>query len=186
MKVILASKSPRRQELLKTIYDEFEVMESGVDENYPEDMEFEDIPAYLAVRKAMAVAKGREDSLVIASDTCVFLDGKSIGKPENEEEARKFLGLLSGRTHTVITGCCAAYKGRQVSFSDKALVRFYRLSDQEIDDYVASGEAYDKAGGYGIQGKGKLLVHSIEGDYYNVVGLPVARLKRVLDAFLSI
>lgn len=184
MNIVLASGSPRRKEILRNLYNDFEIISPDIDETWPEGFDYEEVPEYLAVKKARSVALDREDDLVIACDTCVFLDEKRLGKPRDKDEAREMLTALSGRVHTVITGCCVAYKGRQVSFSSKTLVKFYRLTDEEIEKYVNTDEPYDKAGAYGAQGKGMLLIHSIEGDYFNVVGLPLSRLKRVIDVFL--
>lgn len=186
MKIVLASASPRRKELIKTLYDEFEQVVPDIEENVPDKIEPEEGPEYLAVRKALSVAGNRSDALVIACDTSVFLDEHVLGKPADADDARRMLRLLSGRTHKVVTGCCVWYKGRQVSFSENTLVRFYDLSEREIEDYIRTGEPFDKAGAYGAQGRGMLLVHSVEGDFFNVIGLPVARLKRVIDAFLII
>lgn len=184
MKVILASASPRRKELISYLYDEFEQVVPDIDESVPERIEPEEGPEYLAVKKAMKVAENTQDALVIACDTSVFLDGHVLGKPSDRDDAVRMLRLLSGRTHKVITGCCVCYKGKQVSFSESTLVRFYSLTEKDIDDYISTGEPFDKAGAYGAQGKGMLLVHSVEGDFFNVIGLPVARLKRITDVFL--
>ena len=186
MKIVLASASPRRKELIGTIFDEFEQVIPDIDETVPERIEPEEGPEYLAVRKALKVAEVRKDELVIACDTSVFLDGHVLGKPGDAGDAERMLRLLSGRTHKVITGCCVWYKRKQVSFSETTLVRFYTLSDNDISEYISTGEPFDKAGAYGAQGKGMLLVHSVEGDFFNVIGLPVAKLKRVIDTFLKI
>ena len=124
------------------------------------------------------------DDVVIGSDTGVFIDGTMLGKPENKEQAREMLKLLSGKTHKVITGCSVFYKGQNISFSEVTEVEFYHLTDSEIEEYIATGEPMDKAGAYGIQGKGALLIKRIKGDYYNVVGLPVGALKQKLKLFV--
>ena len=127
-----------------------------------------------------AVAESAAGDAVIAADTVVFLDGVLLEKPRSEAEARAMLRRLSGHTHTVCTGVAAAYQGETRSFAEQARVTFHELSDGLIDWYVATGEPMDKAGAYGIQGKGGLLVKGIEGDYFNVVGLPIAALYRLL------
>ena len=185
MEYILASASPRRQELLKFIKTDFTVLPADIEENVPPTIEAEFSPEFLSVQKARFVAESHPDSLVIGSDTGVFLDGVMLGKPESEKDAAEMLSSLSGRTHSVITGCALFYKGKSFSFSEKTLVTFLPLSTAEIAEYIASGSPFDKAGGYGIQDKGCLFVKSIEGDYSSVVGLPVARLKREIENFLN-
>ena len=145
----------------------------------------EEAPVYLAGLKARAVAGERPGSVVIGADTVVILDGQVLGKPRDAADAYQMLRALSDRLHTVITGCCIVCDGRERSFSVRTQVRFYPLSDREIEDYIATGEPLDKAGAYGIQGRGSLFVSGIEGDYFNVMGLPVARLNRELRSFLS-
>ena len=115
----------------------------------------------------------------------VILDGEIMGKPADESDARRMLGALSGKKHKVVTGCCIIRGDSRRAFSDITEVEFYPLSDSEIDDYIATGEPFDKAGAYGIQGQGALLVKGIIGDYFNVMGLPVAMLKRELDGFVK-
>ena len=183
--MILASKSPRRQELISNITPHFEVVVSPVDEILPEGTLPEQAPVYLSRLKARAVAAEHPDRLVIGADTVVILDGKVLGKPRDEDDARRMLKLLSGRVHTVITGCCLISGGRERSFSQSTRVEFYELSDREIDEYIATGEPMDKAGSYGIQGRGMLFVKGIEGDYFNVMGLPVAMLSRELESFVK-
>lgn len=180
--VILASGSPRRQELLKLVYDEFEVIPSDIDESLDIGGSIERYPEILAEKKACCVAKNAAaDDIVIGCDTGVFIDGEMLGKPQSESEAFAMIKRLSGRTHSVITGCCVISSGVKISFSQTTQVSFYDLSDREIADYVATGEPMDKAGAYGIQGLGALLVNEISGDFYNVVGLPISRLRREID-----
>lgn len=181
--IILASKSPRRQELIRNITDDFEVVVSPAEEILPDDIAPEDAPVYLSSLKAGAVAEERPGWLVVGADTVVILDGEVLGKPRDAEDAFRMLRLLSGRVHTVITGCCLIKDGRKRAFSQSTRVEFYPLTDREIAEYIATGEPFDKAGSYGIQGKGMLLVKGIEGDYFNVMGLPVGLLKRELDDF---
>lgn len=179
-KVILASKSPRRQELLKLIFDEFECIPSEKEEKTPENLPIEKCAEFLAVQKACDIAENHKDSLVIGSDTVVICENRLMGKPKNRQDAFEMLRFLSGKKHKVITGCCVAHGGEVISFSEETTVEFYPLTDSHIEAYLDTGEPFDKAGAYGIQGKGALLVKGIEGDYYNVMGLPVSRLFHML------
>ena len=185
MKTILASASPRRQELLKLLFDEFEIHPSRIEETVPEDIGPEFTPVILSAMKAEDISRRHPGDLVIAADTVVLIEGKILGKPKSAEEAAAMLRSLSGKTHKVITGCCMQIDEKASAFADEALVTFYDLTEEEIREYVRTGEPMDKAGAYGIQGKGALLVKGIQGDFYNVMGLPVARLKRELNDFLS-
>jgi len=178
--LILASGSPRRRELLSLITDEFEVLVSGCEEFVPEGTPAEKVPAILAEQKALAVAKLRPEDTVIGSDTVVVLNGEIFGKPKNKEHARAMLKALSGKKHFVYTGVAVAEKGAVRSFVQKTEVEFYELSDETIEKYIESLEPMDKAGSYGIQGKGSVLVKGIVGDYFNVMGLPVAETARFL------
>lgn len=178
---ILASKSPRRQELIGNILPDYTVIVSDVEEVLPDGIAPEAVPAYLAEIKARAVAAQYPDDIVIGADTVVILDGEVLGKPRDKDDAIRMLRALSGKAHTVITGCAISLHGEMTSFSDVTHVEFYPLSDREILDYIATGEPFDKAGAYGIQGRGSVLVKRIEGDFFNVMGLPVARLKREME-----
>lgn len=184
-KVILASASPRRQELLKDIVSDFLVEPSGADESVSEDMKATDIVQYLAMLKARDVAKKHPQDIVIGSDTIVVVDDTVLNKPKDEEDAYNMLKLLSGRRHKVMTGCAIVCCEKERSFCVETQVEFFELTDKEIHDYIKTKDPMDKAGAYGIQSKGKTLVKGIYGDYYNVVGLPLGRLKRELDDFLS-
>lgn len=184
MKVILASASPRRQELLHSVFDEFECMPADIEENVPDSVPGEETAEFLAVKKAAHIAKNHRDDLVIGCDTVVVFGGKVFGKPADEAEAKQMLTALSGNTHKVITGVCMFLCGRSISFSEETEVEFFPLSEEEIDSYIATGSPMDKAGAYGIQDKGFLPAKSIKGDYFNVVGLPAARLKREAEKFL--
>lgn len=185
MDVILASASPRRKKLLSTLYSEFRVIPSDIRELVPRDLPVDKCPEYLAHMKAEYIAKGYPKSLVIGCDTSVIIDGKILNKPRSTADARMMMHLLSGKTHQVITGCCLYYMNHSVCFSERTDVEFYPLTEEEIEQYVKTSEPYDKAGGYGIQNKGAFFIKGIRGDYYNVVGLPMARLKREIDTFLS-
>ena len=179
--IILASQSPRRQELIRSITSDVRVIVSKVQEILPDGIAPEAVAEYLAGIKAEAVAADHPDDVVIGADTVVILDGEVLTKPCGAEDAARMLRALSGKTHSVITGCAILKAGRRVSFSEITRVEFYPLSEREITEYIATGEPFDKAGAYGIQGRGCVLVKRIEGDFFNVVGLPVARLKRELE-----
>lgn len=181
-RVILASKSPRRKELLSLICDSFEVMPADIDESVPQNVAAEEAAEYISIQKAFAIDS---EDVIIACDTVVIVDGKILGKPSDRQNGFEMLSELAGKTHSVISGVCIRYKGESVSFSQKSLVTFYELTDEEINDYLDSGEPFDKAGGYGIQGLGSLLVKEFSGDFFNIVGLPVARLRRSLSELLS-
>ncbi len=180
MKIILASASPRRRELLKILFDEFDIIPADVDESIPGNISAESAAGYLAEKKARFIAEKYPEALVIGSDTTVVIDGEILGKPADKTEAKKMLRKLSGKSHKVITGVSAVYRGEAHSFSEVTEVVFYELSDREIETYLKSGEWCDKAGAYGIQGKAGLFAEKIIGDYNNVVGLPVSRLNRRL------
>ncbi|MBR3971551.1 MAG: septum formation inhibitor Maf [Ruminococcus sp.] len=181
-RIVLASASPRRRELIKSITEDALCVPSGEDETLPDGISVSEIPEYLAKLKAQSVAKDYPDSRVIGCDTVVILDDKILTKPESREDAARKLKALSGKEHRVITGCCIVEGDNVKTFSEETRVQFYELSDEEIYSYIETGEPMDKAGGYGIQGKGALFVKEIKGDYFNVVGLPVARLYRELNS----
>ncbi|MEA5039050.1 MAG: Maf family protein [Clostridiaceae bacterium] len=176
--LILASGSPRRKQLLGLITDKFDVRPTGCDETLlcadPDKRVLE-----LALRKAHAAALLPGDA-ILAADTIVALDGEILEKPSDEADAYRMLRLLSGRTHTVYTGVAVRTEETVKSFCQKTDVTFWELDDAFIDAYIRSGEPMDKAGAYGIQGRGALLVQNIEGDFFNVMGLPVAAVYRLL------
>lgn len=180
-KVILASGSPRRKELLREMGVEFEVDVSDVDETA--DGRPEQMVAVLAERKARAVAQRRNSGLIVAADTLVALEDRALGKPADDAEAREMLHALSGRTHDVFTGVCVldAGNGRMCLEAVRTGVRFRELTDAEIDAYVATGEPRDKAGAYAIQGGAGAFVEGYEGSRSNVIGLPVERLSEMLE-----
>lgn len=183
--VILASASPRRKELMKLICENYRVIPSDCKEEIPLDVPVETVAEYISNVKCRCIGDVYDNSLVIGCDTMVISDGKIMGKPSDEDEARCMLQTLSGKTHMVTTGVTIGYKKRYDSFSTKTLVTFRDLSKQEILDYIATGEPMDKAGAYGIQGHGALLVKEIKGDFYNVVGLPVSDLAFELKQFIA-
>lgn len=183
MDIILASASPRRKELLSYIVPSFRIIPSNEDETLPEDISAKKSAEFLAVKKAGHISALYPESIVIGSDTVVIADGEILGKPSDEADAYRMLKKLSGKIHTVITGVCISQGKKKKSFSAETKVEFYPLSDKEIRDYIATGDPMDKAGAYGIQGKGCILIKSIEGDFFTVMGLPAARLKRELSEF---
>ena len=187
MKVILASKSPRRVEILEKIVKEFEVVQSNFDEN---TIDFKgDVEKYvkdLSINKAIEVSKRlNEPSIVIAADTVVFQNGKVLEKPKSEEDAFSMLSSLSGNTHKVYSGICLinTYDDTVVTDCDCTEVKFSELNPRQIRNYINSGEPMDKAGAYGIQGLGGAFVERIEGCYYNVMGLPLNKLYKALENY---
>lgn len=178
--LILASSSPRRKELLENLHLSFMTVSSDTDESYPPQWAPDKIVTELSLRKARAVATEYPGSYVIGSDTVVAIDHTVLGKPQSREEAYSMLKSLSGKTHSVYTGVAIVSPENEMAFFEKTNVVFWELSDQEINRYIETGEPFDKAGAYGIQGFGSLLVQRIEGDYFAVVGLPVARTVREL------
>lgn len=183
MSMILASQSPRRRELLSIITDDFTVIPSNVEEIVPDEIDPYDSPEYLAKIKAIDIAREYPNDIVIGADTTVFLNGVALGKPKDRSHAYGMLKTLSGNTHYVITGCAIVKGEKCVSFSVKSEVEFYSLNEEEINAYLDTDEPYDKAGSYGIQAKGALLVKEIRGDYFNIVGLPIGELNRYLKEF---
>lgn len=196
--LILGSASPRRRELLSLITEDFTIKLADIDERALEtDLETRNVPALevseeLASAKAHAVFEmldqdSRASSVVIGADTSVILDDVIYGKPESKEDAQRMLTNLSGRKHMVATGVSLVFEGGEKRFTDVSLVEFYPLDDYQknvIERYIESGDPMDKAGAYGIQTGGALLVKGIEGDFLNVVGLPVARLARELSSVI--
>ena len=178
--IILASASPRRSELMTLAGFRFDVICADIDEIVPEKALPQEVVMSLALQKAQAVAKDHRKSAVVGSDTVVALDGKILGKPHSESEAAEMLRSLSGRIHKVYTGVAIVCGEKVTSFFEETEVEFYPLTDQEILDYVATGEPMDKAGAYGIQGRGAVLVKRINGDYFNVMGLPISKVYREL------
>lgn len=182
--IILASGSPRRKELLKLLYCDFKIIPADIDEKVSDISDPYSVSETLAVKKAISVKSN--SSLVIGCDTVVISDGKIMGKPNNSQEAFQMLSSLSGKIHDVVTGVCLCYKGKSYSFKEITNVEFYPLTDEEISAYIMTGECKDKAGAYGIQGLGSLFVKGINGDFYNVVGLPVSRLRHEIKRFLKL
>ncbi len=178
--MILASKSPRRQELLRYITNDFTVKTANVDETLPEGISPSEAVLYLSRIKAAPFEN--ENDIVIGADTVVAIDGKILGKPLDSADAEDMLRRLSGRTHSVFTGVTVIKNKEYHSFFVETKVTFFELSQDEIKRYVLTKEPLDKAGAYGIQGYGSLLVEKIDGDYFNVVGLPVSKINRLLSS----
>ncbi|MCD7826997.1 MAG: Maf family protein [Clostridiales bacterium] len=183
MGIILASGSPRRRELLTLAGIEFKVVKSDTEEILPDGISPDEAVRLLAKEKALDVLKQYPDEIILAADTVVAVDGKILVKPKDSEDAFSMLQMLSGRVHGVYTGVCIMSRDKTDLFTEMTEVEFYPLTDSEIHEYVETGEPMDKAGAYGIQGKGSLLVKSIKGDYFNVVGLPLAKTVRELRNF---
>ena len=184
-KLILASASPSRKMLLEQAGLDFEVVVSGVDETVPPDYTPAQTVEALAQRKGRAVQALRPEAPIIAADSVVSIDGLILGKPKDDEAAKATLRRLSGRTHQLITGVCLLINSRMDLFHQVTRVTFYPLTEEEIAEYVALGESRGRAGAYGIEGIGVVLVQSIQGDYPNIVGLPVAETIRRLHKLLG-
>jgi septum formation protein len=186
-RIILASRSPRRQQLLKQLGIRFDVVLKDYDESYPENLSGEKIAIYLARKKAESFRNEISDNeIVITADTIVWCKSKVLGKPADKEEARQMLRDLSGDTHEVITGVSLLSSSKEKTFSVSTKVTFDSLPDEEIDYYIERFSPYDKAGAYGIQEWiGLAACSHIEGSYFNVVGLPVQRLYKELRLFIS-
>lgn len=183
MNIILASQSPRRKELLELMHIPFTIRVADIDETMDAAHPYEEV-ARVSREKAQAAVRS-DDELVIAADTIVVCDGQILGKPKTEEQAAQMLCLLSGRKHQVMTGLTVLQGEKYVCCTEVANVYFRPLSKREIDAYIRSKEPMDKAGAYGIQGGAAVFVERIEGDYYNIMGLPVCRLSMILKEFLE-
>lgn len=184
-RIILASNSPRRKDLMKYLDYDYEIIASNVEEIIDPKLEHEELVMDLAFQKAYAIFKDNKEAIVLGFDTLVVIDDYVLGKPKDEAEAKLFLKLLSGRTHRVLTGVSILTSGYSKSFYSDALVTFIDLDEQEIDDYIKTKEPMDKAGAYGIQAYGARLVKSISGDYFTIVGFPVSKvyleMKKILN-----
>ena len=180
-RIILASKSPRRRELLTSLTDTFEIITEDVDETLPDNIDIKEGTELLAVRKGSAVAKKEPSGLVISSDTLVEFDGIPLGKPKSREDAHRMLRSLSGRSHNVHTGVAVHYRGSVYSGVATSRVIFRDLTDSMIDEYIATGEPMDKAGAYGIQGLGGKFVEKYDGDFDTIMGLSMRLLRELVD-----
>lgn len=184
-KIVLASQSPRRKQLLEWAEIPFEILVRPIDELFPPELPLEEVPVYIARNKALAVqAEVNQDTIVLAADTIVVLNDNVIGKPVHREDAVSMLMALSGSAHRVITGVVIKKGEEEICFHDITEVRFHSLTLEEIEYYVDRYKPYDKAGGYAIQEWiGVTGIKSIRGDFYNVMGLPVSRVIKALQAF---
>lgn len=185
-KILLASKSPRRREIMELLRVPFTVVTlEGIDESYPKDLEADKVSEYISQKKATEFLKRiGEDEMIITADTVVICDGKILGKPKDSKDAKEMLRFLSGKTHKVTTGVTVATQAKRESFSSESYVTFADLSDEEIEYYVDTFHPLDKAGAYGIQEWiGAVAVAKIDGSFYNVMGLPVHKLYQVMKKF---
>lgn len=183
--IVLASSSPRRRELLSEFGFDFEVSESRADESGADRLPPDAAVKELSLRKAVWVNERRGDdgSVILAADTLVYADGRLLGKPADEEDAFRMLSALSGSVHEVYTGFTLMCGGKRLTEAERTRVFFRPLDEDEIWEYIKTGEPMDKAGAYGIQGRGGLFVRRIEGDYYNVLGLPICKVYELLRTF---
>ena len=186
-KIILASGSPRRKQLLEWAEIPFEIVVKETDETFPAGLTVEEVPIHIARQKARAVESVmNNDSVILAADTIVVLNERIIGKPKNREDAINILSDLSGRKHRVITGVVIMLGKKEISFSDSTDVYFHELSREQLEFYVDNYKPYDKAGAYAIQEWiGVVGIRSVEGDFYNVMGLPVSRVVKELKKIAS-
>jgi len=184
-KIILASGSPRRKELLEKIGLKFEVEPASFVEDIPTGLSPGEIAKKLSLEKARAVAAKHQDAIIIGADTFGVFEGKILGKPHHAEQAKKMLSMLSGKSHLVVTGYAVidSTTGKTVTGIAETIVHFRKLTKEEIEAYAATGEPLDKAGAYGIQGLGALFVDRIEGDFYNIIGLPLCAIAESLKEF---
>ncbi len=187
-KVILASQSPRRKELLHLAEIDFDVLVADTDETYPAGLSFEDTAIFIAKNKALAIAnKHTTDKVIIAADTIVVCEGQIIGKPISEEDAIQIISRLSGKKHSVITGVYILQNTKEISFADVTEVSFHNLTTSQIEYYVSKYKPFDKAGAYAIQEWiGAVGIKNINGDFYNVMGLPISRVVAALQEFAPI
>ena len=174
-KIILASASPRRKEILELADLKFDVMPSDAQEITTKTAPNEVVMELASIKAKDIYKKSEKQSMVVGADTVVAYQGQILGKPADEADAKRMLTMLSGQTHEVYTGVCLIEDGEAKTFYEETKVTFYEISDEQIDRYIKTGEPMDKAGSYGIQGKAAVFIKGIEGDYYNVVGFPIAR-----------
>lgn len=173
--IILASASPRRKEILELADLEFDVMPSDAQEITTKTAPNEVVMELASIKAKDIYKKSEKQSMIVGADTVVAYQGQILGKPTDEADAKRMLTMLSGQTHEVYTGVCVIEDGKTKTFYEETKVTFYEISDEQIDYYIKTGEPMDKAGSYGIQGKAAVFIKGIEGDYYNVVGFPIAR-----------
>jgi septum formation protein len=184
-RIILASKSPRRKQLLEWAEVPFDVLVKDTDEMYPASLPIDEVPVYIARNKALAVKQElSHDRLIVAADTIVVLNGRVIGKPANREDALNTLQSLSGQTHMVITGVVMMKDDSEIAFADVTEVEFHHLTNEQLEYYVDHYQPYDKAGAYAIQEWiGVIGIKHVKGDFYNVMGLPVSRVVKAIKQF---
>jgi len=183
-KIILASQSPRRKQLLSLLGLEFEAIPADIDEQIDFNNDLVSEIEKLSYQKANHIYKDHKDALVIGSDTIVKINNDILGKPKTYEEAKKMLEMLSNNTHEVVTGVSIIVGDKVETFSSIAKVTFYPLDEKEIDDYIKTSEPMDKAGAYAIQGIGAKFIKSIEGDYYTIMGLPIGELYHRIQKYI--
>ena len=183
--IILASKSPRRIELLQSLGLNFKIEVSEIDEEKFYHKDAKELNKILAIEKAKAVAKNNPNDIVIGSDTIVTINNKILGKPKNKDEARLMIKALSNNTHEVVTSICIIKDNNIVAETSVSKVSFYEISNEEIENYIGTDEPYDKAGGYAIQGDfGKKFIRNIDGDFYSIMGFPIARVYQLLKELM--
>ena len=173
--IILASASPRRKEILELADLKFDIMPSDAQEITTKTVPNEVVMELASIKAKDIYEKSEKQSMVVGADTVVAYQGQILGKPADKADAKRMLTMLSGQTHEVYTGVCVIEDGKTKTFYEETKVTFYEISDEQIDYYIKTGEPMDKAGSYGIQGKAAVFIKGIEGDYYNVVGFPIAR-----------
>ncbi|MFN2745059.1 Maf family protein [Bacillus sp. z60-18] len=181
--LILASQSPRRKELLDLLQIPYDIVVSNAEEKLSRNFSPAENVKWLAEQKVRTVSEQHPDAVVLGADTIVCFDGVCLGKPKDSDDAERMLNMLSGQTHSVLTGVCIKSNSRCETFFEETEVVFWPLEEKEISAYIATREPFDKAGSYGIQGKGALFVKEIKGDYYSVVGLPISKTMRMLKTF---
>lgn len=184
--IILASASPRRKELLKNIIKDFTIIPSEIDETTPNNIKPKEVAEYLATKKALDIFKTHPNDIVIGADTTIVFNDKVYGKPKNKLEAKQMLQEFSNNTHYVVTGVSVVSNKHTISFSSINEVKFYKLQESEIEEYLNEDEYKDKAGSYAIQGKAVVFIKEIKGDYNSIVGLPLSQLYRILKTFFNI
>ena len=184
-RLILASASPRRRELLQDLSYPFDIVTANCEEYVDHSLPIASAIEQIACRKALTVWEQHPEAVVLGADTMVCYENQAMGKPENRKDAYRMLKQLSGKTHTVVSGVASVWKGKAELFHEETSVTFYELDEELLNRYLDSSEPYDKAGAYGIQGMGKLFVRELHGDYFNVMGLPIAAVYRHLKAYLE-
>lgn len=179
--IILASASPRRKEILELADLDFDIMPSDAKEITTKTAPNEVVMELATIKANDIYEKSDQQSIVVGADTVVAYKGQILGKPKDEEDAKRMLMMLSGQTHEVYTGVCVIQDGKIKTFFEETKVTFYEISENKIKDYIKTGEPMDKAGSYGIQGKAAVFIKEIQGDYYNVVGFPIARFMQEME-----